>query len=96
VAGEQYPRKQDPARLLGGRTDQSGPNWRLWLLGIALLLLAIICLQNSQQVEINILFIQTTAPLIAALVIAAALGAVVGYIAPVMRRHRREEKDRDN
>lgn len=75
-----------------GAQTQSGSSWRHWLLGIALLLLAIICLQNSQQVEINILFINTTAPLIAALVIAAALGAVVGYIAPIMRRHRRSER----
>ena len=95
MAGEQYPRRSDPAPLVGGQSSQSGSNWRHWLLGIALLLLAIICLQNSQQVEINILFINTTAPLIAALVIAAGLGAVVGYIAPIMRRHRRGETDRD-
>jgi uncharacterized integral membrane protein len=82
--------------LLGGRSNQSGSNWRHWLLGVALLLIAIICLQNAQEVDMDILFIHTTAPLIAALVIAAALGAVVGYVAPVMRRHRRGEKDRDN
>ena len=96
MAGEHSPRRSDPAPHLGGRTNQSGSNWRGWLLGIALLLFAIVCLQNSQQVEINILFINTTAPLIAALLIAAALGAVAGYIWPVLRRHRRAEKDRDN
>jgi uncharacterized integral membrane protein len=96
VAGEQYPRRPDPAPLRGGQQSRSGSNWRHWLLGIALLLLAIICLQNSQQVEINILFINTTAPLIAALVIAAALGAVVGYVAPILRRHRRSERGGDS
>ena len=95
MAGEQYSRRQDPAPLHGGRTNQSGSNWRHWLLGIALLLIAIICLQNAQEVDMDILFIHTTAPLIAALLIAAALGAVVGYVAPVMRRHRRAEKDRE-
>ena len=96
MATDQYPRRSDSAPLLGGRTNQSGSNWRHWLLGIALLLITIICLQNSQEVEMDILFIHTTAPLIAALLIAAALGAIVGYVGPVMRRHRRSEKDRDN
>ena len=95
MAGEEYPRRQDPAPLVGGRSNQSGSNWRHWLLGIALLLIAIICLQNAQEVDMDILFIHTTAPLIAALLIAAALGAVIGYVAPVMRRHRRGEIDRD-
>ena len=91
VAGEQYQRR-DPAPLAGGRSNQSGSNWRHWLLGVALLLIAIICLQNAQEVEMDLLFIHTTAPLIAALLIAAALGAVIGYVAPVMRRHRRSER----
>lgn len=92
MAGEQYSRRSDPAPLAGGRDNRSGGNWRHWLLGIALLLIAIICLQNAQEVEMDLLFIHTTAPLIAALLIAAALGAVIGYVAPVMRRHRRTER----
>lgn len=66
------------------------------MLGIAILLIAIICLQNAQEVEMDLLFINTTAPLIAALLISAALGAVIGYVWPVMRRHRRGEQDREN
>lgn len=92
MAGEQPPRRSDSALPLGSRKNQSGSNWRQWLLGIALLLIAIICLQNAQEVEMDILFIHTTAPLIAALLIAAVLGAVVGYVGPVMRRHRRSER----
>ena len=95
MAGDEHHRRSDPAPLLGGRSNQSGSNWRHWLLGIALLLIAIICLQNAQEVEMDLLFIHTTAPLIAALLIAAALGAVIGYVAPVMRRHRRGEHDRE-
>ena len=64
--------------------------------GLSERLITIICLQNAQEVERDILFIHTTAPLIAALLIAAALGAVVGYVGPVMRRHRRSEKDRES
>lgn len=95
MAGEEYRRGQDPAPLGAGRSNQSGSNWRHWLLGIALLLIAIICLQNAQEVEMDLLFIHTTAPLIAALLIATALGAVIGYVAPVIRRHRRGE-EREN
>jgi len=64
-----------------------GTNWRLWILGIAVLLVLIIALQNSQEVEMDFLFVSTTAPLIAALLLATGLGVVIGYIAPVLRRH---------
>lgn len=60
------------------------------MLGLAVLLIIIIVAQNSQSVPIDFLFIHTTMPLIIALLIAAALGAVVGYVGPVVRRHRRD------
>lgn len=79
--------------------DDSGVNVRheksnvkAWIIGIAVLLLAIIALQNSQKVKVEFLFVDTQAPLIVALLIAAALGAVIGYTAPVMLRHRREQR----
>jgi uncharacterized integral membrane protein len=63
--------------------------WRPWALGIAVILVIIIVAQNSQKVPVDILFIHTTMPLIIALLVAAVLGAVIGYVAPVVRRHRR-------
>lgn len=62
-----------------------------------MLLLAIIALQNSQKVEIKLLFIEGETPLIVGLLIAGALGAVIGYVAPLVRRGRRAESrgDRD-
>lgn len=74
---------------------KEGTNWRQWLLWTAALLLAIIVLQNLQEVHVDILFLSTKAPLIVLLLIAGAVGAVIGYTAPVLRRHRREERRRE-
>jgi uncharacterized integral membrane protein len=64
-------------------------NWRNWALGIAVVLAIIFVAENSQRVSVTFLFVDTTAPLIVALLIAVVLGAVIGYVAPVVRRHRR-------
>jgi uncharacterized integral membrane protein len=69
--------------------------WRRWLLWGAIAVLAIVALQNSQTVEIKFLTINFSAPLIVALLVAALLGAMIGYAAPVLRRHRRDERRRD-
>lgn len=79
----------------GVTTRHEKSNIKQWVFGIALVLLAIIALQNSQSVEMDFLVIDTEAPLIVALLIAGALGAIIGYAAPVMRRHRRHERHRD-
>jgi uncharacterized integral membrane protein len=79
----------------GGRVTREGTNWRQWLLWTAVVLLAIIVLQNLQEVDVDILFLNTQAPLIVLLLVAAALGAVIGYVTPVLRRHRRDERRRD-
>jgi uncharacterized integral membrane protein len=68
-------------------------SWRAWALGIAVLLVLILIFQNSQEVKVKFLFINTTTPLIFALLIAAVLGAVIGYVGPLVRRHRREGRD---
>ena len=67
-------------------------NWRAWTVGILAALVLIVALQNSQQVSVDVLFISTEAPLIVILLIAVAVGALIGYAAPVLRRHRREAR----
>lgn len=62
--------------------------WKRWALGIAVLALLIVVLQNSQKVEFNLLFLSTSAPLIILLLGAALIGAIIGYTAPILRRHR--------
>jgi uncharacterized integral membrane protein len=72
--------------------ERKSINWRAWITGLLVLLVVIVCLQNSQKVSVEVLFASFNAPLIIVLAIFALLGAFIGYIAPVVRRHRREEK----
>lgn len=66
-------------------------SWRPWALGVAVLLVVVLIAQNSQEVKVKFLFVDTTTPLIFALLIAAVLGAVIGYVGPLVRRHRSGE-----
>lgn len=67
-----------------------GPSWRQWALGIAIVILLLFMALNSQQVEVDLIVGTAKMPLIFALLIAAALGALVGWAAPRLRasRHR--------
>jgi uncharacterized integral membrane protein len=68
-------------------------NWKLWAIGIAVLLLVIFVAENSQEVEIRFLFVETQTPLIFGLVVAGVLGFLIGWLAPIVRRGRRGEHD---
>lgn len=65
-------------------------NWRAWLVGILVALVLIVALQNSQEVSFEVLFASFNAPLIVVILLAAAIGVMIGYVAPLVRRHRRE------
>jgi uncharacterized integral membrane protein len=67
-------------------------NWRAWLVGILSALVLIVALQNSQEVNFEVLFASFNAPLIVVILLAAAIGVLIGYIAPLIRRHRRQER----
>ncbi len=67
-------------------------NWRAWAVGILVALVVIVALQNSQQVRVDVLFVTVDAPLIVTLLAAVAIGALIGYVTPVVRRHRRDER----
>jgi uncharacterized integral membrane protein len=82
----------DPAghrRPLPARPGQGGePNWkRRGLIAVDVVLLIFMAL-NSQKVEVNFIFGSAQMPLIFALLIAAALGALVGWAAPRLRGSR--------
>ncbi len=79
-----------PAR---SRNDpaESATNWKRWALLAAVALLLIIVLQNSQTVDFNLLFINTSAPLILLLLGAALVGVAIGYLAPIVNRHRKDD-----
>lgn len=67
-------------------------NWRAWALGVLVALVLIVALQNSQEVSVEVLFASFKAPLIVVILLAVAIGAVIGYVAPVLHRHRRTER----
>jgi uncharacterized integral membrane protein len=72
--------------------ERKSVNWRAWLVGLLSALVLIVALQNSQQVSFEVLFASFNAPLIVVILLATAIGVLIGYIAPLVRRHRREEK----
>ena len=72
--------------------EKKGTNWRAWFVGILVALAVIVALQNSQDTDVDILFVSTTAPLIVMLLIFLGIGALIGYAAPVIRRHRRRQR----
>jgi uncharacterized integral membrane protein len=67
-------------------------NWRAWIIALLAALAAIVCLQNSQEVSVEVLFASFNAPLIVVLAIFLLIGALLGYAAPVLLRHRRSER----
>src|SRR3954454_1256826 len=69
--------------------EQKKPvNWRAWIVGVLVAIVIIVALQNSQQVRVDVLFITVDAPLIITLLAAVAIGALIGYVTPLVRRHR--------
>ena len=66
--------------------------WRLWVAGILGALVLIVALQNSQRVQVDVLMVNLSAPLIVVILAAAAIGTVIGYVTPLVRRHHRGEK----
>lgn len=76
----------------GGLPRKEGRSWRFYVLAIAALLLAIFVIQNSQRVTVDFLFTETETPLIFALIIAGALGGLIGWAWPHVRRGRRQER----
>ena len=61
-----------------GLPRKQGHGWRTYVLGVAVLVLLIFVVQNSQKVTVDFLFTETETPLIFALLLAGALGALIG------------------
>jgi uncharacterized integral membrane protein len=72
--------------------EKKPTNWRLWIIGLLIALVIVVCLQNSQKVSVEVLFASFDAPLIIVLAAFTLIGMLIGYIGPVYRRHRREEE----
>jgi uncharacterized integral membrane protein len=77
---------RDPRQRRPGAKPET--NWKVWAYVVLVILLLIVVIQNSQTVDVNLLFVNTSAPLILLLVGAAAVGAAIGYLTPIVRRDR--------
>ena len=75
-----------------GPHEQKQVNWRAWVLGLLVALVLVVILQNSQQVSVEVLFASFNAPLIVVLLFAVGVGAGLGWAAPILLRHRREQR----
>ena len=75
--------------------EKKSINWRAWIVGVLAALVLIVALQNSQEVRVDVLFVTVNAPLIVTLLATAAIGVLIGYVAPLVRRHRRQERRQD-
>ncbi len=70
-----------------------GIQWKRWALGILIVLVLIVIVQNAQSVRFKFLFIADfQAPLVLLLLGFALIGAAIGYIAPILSRHRRQSR----
>ena len=76
----------------GGAARQEGRGWRFYLIVVAAILLLIFVIQNSQKVPVDFLFASTNTPLFFALLLAGALGALIGWAWPHVRRDRKRER----
>lgn len=74
--------------------EEGRRSWRAWVAAGLGALVLIVALQNSQSVDVNVLMVNLTAPLIVVILAAAAVGALVGYVAPLVRRHHREGREK--
>ncbi|HKF83822.1 MAG TPA: LapA family protein [Solirubrobacterales bacterium] len=72
--------------------EKNPVNWRAWLVGTLSVLVLVVALQNSQEVSFEVLFASFQAPLIVVILLAVGIGILIGYVAPLVRRHRREER----
>ena len=77
------------------RQENKRVDWRAWLVGILSALVLIVALQNSQEVSFEVLFASFKAPLIVVILLAVGIGILIGYVAPLVRRHRRADRQHD-
>ncbi len=65
---------------------QQGFTAKQWAAAVALGLLLLFVLLNTQEVEVDFIVATANVPLVFALVIAGLLGALVGWLLPRVRR----------
>jgi uncharacterized integral membrane protein len=85
---------EGPREPAGDWTERrEGPSGKVLLLIVALVLLALFVLQNTNDADINFLFWDVQVPLWIVIVVSAALGVLAGWtLAKVRRGMRRDDR----
>lgn len=78
-----------PDRSSAARPGADRRSLRTYAAVVVGVLAMIIIVQNSQSVDVEILFATITTPLVFALLITFALGALTGWLLPRVRRGRK-------
>lgn len=89
--------RRDPHDPIGRAPKRDARSqFRLYAAGVVAVLALILIIQNSQKVEFNFFFASADTPLFFGLLIAFALGAVVGWLLPRVRRTRTRVESKDD
>jgi uncharacterized integral membrane protein len=76
----------------GWVTRREGPGGKVIVLLLALVLLVVFVLQNTEEIRIDFLFWHGRWPAWIVILLVAALGLLVGWIAATVRGRRRRER----
>ena len=81
-------KRQDPIDRAQG---SEGRGWRFYMIAALVALALIFVIQNTEKTNVSFLFAETEMPLFFALLIALALGALIGWLTPRVRRSGKRE-----
>ena len=84
---------RDPHDPLGRPRKSTSRQVRTYAAVVVATLALILVIQNSQSVDFNFFFAETNTPLFFGLLIAFALGALVGWLLPRVRRGGRHKDE---
>ena len=85
-------RPQRSSAPLPGEKKSSDRTWRFYAAIVIVIVALIFILQNSQDVQVDVIFATTTAPLFFVLLLTFVAGAIVGWLLPRVRGRRKDEK----
>lgn len=67
--------------------------WRTYAAGAVAIVVLLFVIQNSQKVAVDFIFATTDTPLFFVIVVSVALGWLIGWLLPHVRRDRRRERN---
>jgi uncharacterized integral membrane protein len=88
-------RSSRSAAPLPGQGPKKDRSWRFYVAIAVAIVALVVIFQNSQDVRVDFLFASASMPLFFVLIIAFALGALVGWLWPHVHRDRKRQSGHD-